>query len=207
MCNRISYFVLPVVLFALGAPSATRAGPNPTTEVEQRAPAGAGVDEPFVPLPRPVPPEIAPGVDPGDGSGGASSTADGPTFQLVGFTQQTLDGIQGVLNYTLACQVEFPDSRMCTADEIRHTVRVPRNPGSGYAWISEFPRLTDSANCRGWDSSSNSDAGTAINLDARYGVRDSHPCNQPLRIACCSMIPLACTNGSEIDPRRTRIDD
>ena len=36
-------------------------------------------------------------------------------FQLVGFTSATFDGSQGVLGFTLACQAEFPGSRMCTS--------------------------------------------------------------------------------------------
>lgn len=195
MNRRLAFFVLPAVLLALCAPSATRAGPNPSTEVEGLTRDGV---EPFRPLPRPIPPETGPGVDPGDGTGtGVGATPEATTLQLVGFTRLSLDGNQGVLNYTLACQVEFPDSRMCTADEIRHTVNVPPAPGSGHAWISEFPRLTESANCRGWDTSSTSESGTAINLNHGYGARSSHSCDEPLRIACCAAIPQACTIPTE----------
>ena len=46
-------------------------------------------------------------------------------FQLVGFTSELRTGASGVLNFTLACQAEFPGSRMCTSVEVMETTNVP----------------------------------------------------------------------------------
>ncbi len=51
--------------------------------------------------------------------------ASAPRFQLVGFTSTTFTGGEGVLGFTLACQVEFVGSRMCTSGEVMNTINVP----------------------------------------------------------------------------------
>lgn len=49
-------------------------------------------------------------------------------FQLVGFSSASYDGYQGILTYTLACQADFPDSRMCTSAEIMQSTNIPPAP-------------------------------------------------------------------------------
>lgn len=56
------------------------------------------------------------------------------TFQLVGFTSAALTGDSGLFGLTLACQAEFPGSRICTSREILETVEVPTGL-SGDAWV------------------------------------------------------------------------
>jgi hypothetical protein len=138
----------------------------------------------FVPLPHPVspPPQTAE----------SSEFIAGSGFQLIGFTTQTFDGTHGILNLTLACQKEFPASRICTADDVRLTVNVPQAPGAGFAWIDVPPsrelktRVDEQGNCRGWRSSAIADSGVAMDLEAAYGSLVHRPCNQVLRIACCA---------------------
>lgn len=125
-------------------------------------------------------------IGPGDPSVPAPTTpsqdSDAP-FRLVGFTTTLFPGSRGVLNYTLACQTQFPDSRMCTFEEISDTVVVPEAPGIGYAWM----RMS-STNCRDWTSSSADDDGVAISLgcDGCYGGAWIRSCDTPLAVACCA---------------------
>jgi hypothetical protein len=49
-------------------------------------------------------------------------------FQLVGFTSATYTGDSGVLGLTLACQDEFPASRMCNSVEVMETTTIPTDP-------------------------------------------------------------------------------
>ena len=55
-------------------------------------------------------------------------------FELVGFTSTAHLGNEGVLAFTLACQADFADSRMCTSVEVMQTVNVPSGLSSD-AWV------------------------------------------------------------------------
>jgi hypothetical protein len=175
--------VLLCTVVASGIAFAQERALDPKLNVRDGEPLGEG----FHPLPRPItPPET-----------GGSLPVIGNGFQLVGFTTETFDGTRGILNLTLACQEEFPASRICSADDIRTTVNVPPAPGVGSAWI-DVPRgsidvsrssvratLDDTSNCRGWRSSASTDSGMAIDLEAAYGSLVRRTCDQRLRVACC----------------------
>ncbi len=56
-------------------------------------------------------------------------------FQLVGFTTAIYDGnLGGVFGFTNKCQLEFPDSRWCTMNEVITTTSIPTGL-TGKAWI------------------------------------------------------------------------
>ena len=67
--------------------------------------------------------QLSANADDEDGPTGPKSPA---RFQLVGFTSSSaLPADTGVLGFTLECQKEFPESRMCTSEEVMETTAVP----------------------------------------------------------------------------------
>ena len=56
------------------------------------------------------------------------------TFQMVGASTEEVTGDVGVFGMTLACQADFPVSRMCTSEEVMNTVTVPLGQ-SDSAWV------------------------------------------------------------------------
>jgi hypothetical protein len=131
-----------------------------------------------------------------------------PRFQLVGFTAATLSGQSGVLALTLACQVEFPGSRMCASGEVIKTVSIPENLNlNGMAWVrpSLVPHTSPgdlvvdasgysntvyrgSLSCGGWapQAGSGSDLGLALTVDGSF--RESS-CQLPIAVSCCALVP------------------
>ena len=177
--------VIAATVLAVGSLMISNAAvPNRAVEIEHRSSEPDPGEGP-VPLPEPLPQTF-------------NAPAMG-TFQLVGFTRGTYDGTRGTLNYALACQAEFPNSRMCSADEIRNTVAVPPAPGKGAAWveaqsraclqITNAPRegAEEPNNCQGWRSNASSELGMAIDLADKYGALGPLGCDQMLRIACCAI--------------------
>ena len=47
-------------------------------------------------------------------------------MQLVGFTTASVDSDVGIFGFTVACQAEFPASRMCSSRELMETVALPQ---------------------------------------------------------------------------------
>lgn len=112
------------------------------------------------------------------------------TLQLLGFTERRLAGGRGVLNLTLACRQEFPESRMCTAEEINLSMNVPDPPGYGHAWVQPSPTRIGSglADCEGWSSESAARTGLAIftgPCTQCYGGYTEVACSTQLSVACC----------------------
>jgi hypothetical protein len=119
-----------------------------------------------------------------------------PRFQLVGSTSATFTGIRGVLTYTLACQDEFPASRMCNSVEVLETVSVPDNLAA-FAWVrpsfQPLPSFTDASgvtrgnadafSCRGWRGSG---SGLAVETNGSFLTLG---CDIPRAIACCALVP------------------
>ena len=132
----------------------------------------------------------------------ASPTA---RFQLVGFTSASNFGNEGVLGFTLNCQAEFPDSRMCTSQEVMETVTVPGSL-TGSAWVRPvFVPLGTGAviiaardisgvvvgsgidlACDGWRSRSLSQRGLAVSATGSFA---SSACDQAFGVACCALVP------------------
>ncbi len=121
-------------------------------------------------------------------------------FQLVGFTTQTFLGGAGVLGFTLACQAEFPASRMCTSQEVLETVTVPTNL-IGDAWVrpsyEPSPEVQLDASgvatnvilptCGSWTASVNGPTG--LTVDSVGGFRANQLCAVARAVACCAMVP------------------
>ena len=129
-------------------------------------------------------------------------------YQLVGFTAATLSGQSGVLALTLACQLEFPGSRMCASREVIETVSIPDNLNlTGMAWVrpSFVPHTSPgdlvvdasgfsnsvyrgSLSCGGWapQAGSGSDLGLSLTVDGSF--RES-ACQLPIAVSCCAPVP------------------
>ncbi|GAG14310.1 unnamed protein product, partial [marine sediment metagenome] len=129
-----------------------------------------------------------------------------PRYQLVGFTADTFPVTTGVLGFTLACQVAFPESRMCTSNEVMETVTVPLDL-SGEAWVrpSFVPIATGDNNvramdnsgnygwpssftCSGWRSEVNDGYNKGLTVDAT-GRFVSRRCDYVYAVACCAPVP------------------
>ena len=132
--------------------------------------------------------------DPGD---------DAPVMQLVGFTSSLLPGGSGALNFTRACGSEYPESRMCTSEELMNTVDPPAL-ATTWAWVrpSLSPLsagLTDPTgvdasgvggeavqlSCDGWKETTPF-TGLAADDTGAFGLQD---CASELPVACCSATP------------------
>ena len=124
-----------------------------------------------------------------------SSGAQEKRFQLVGFTEATFDGEEGVLNYTLACQAEFSASRFCSVGEVAATVVVPALPpgpalpnfSGPLAWINskpEWPELV--TDCSNWVGGLGA---TGLIVDNTGGIAVSG-CTQFRRVSCCALTPI-----------------
>ncbi len=114
-----------------------------------------------------------------------------PRFELVGFTSATFDGDEGVLGFTLACQAEFPGTRMCFTQEALNVVDVPLL--AGRAWIRLSPSLSSNTNtfegasnkhCFVWGS-----LGTTGQLMDSQGRLHERNCVELHSVACCTPVP------------------
>jgi len=130
---------------------------------------------------------------------------------LVGFTSATIEGNQGVLNLTLACQNEFSGTRVCTSAEVLRTFNVPDfptpppglpRPDLHQAWI--MPTLleaTPNVDMSGVQASNPGNftcsdvtsqiggtglvIGWASAVRHGYGLFSLYNCMKRARVACC----------------------
>lgn len=128
-----------------------------------------------------------------------------PRFQLVGFTTATFTGGQGVLGFTLACQQQFANSRMCTSLEILETTKVPAGL-AGEAWVR--PSFAPGANnvmdasgissdglgltCFGWSLGLNGISGLVVDGAGRFHTsvfQSLSYCDSARAVACCALVP------------------
>ena len=137
-----------------------------------------------------------------------------PRMQLVGFSNDTLDAGAGVLSFTLACQRVFPNSRMCSTEEVMETVQIPSAPvppGNGIVkgWVR--PRIVGinsglaldisgasdalsngGLSCNGWEFNSSDRIALTLAYDSDaaqfYRIFDGEPCNLFHRVACCAPV-------------------
>jgi len=188
----LSILLIPSILLCGPALAQLVAGDRP--DVDELADSPPVALEPAPGLPQPVEPPPVPSGDAGP-------------YELVGFTPLPQPPNKGVLNYTLACQQRFANSRMCTVAEVNATVHVPLEPGYGHAWVRgvdgqsavtawsgpEEPRPKDMAelpnDCNGWTSNSSLALGTAMDFGSRaecYGGFHAVSCDRELVVACCA---------------------
>jgi hypothetical protein len=124
-------------------------------------------------------------------------------MQLVGFTAAGFTGDTGVLDFTLACQAEFPESRMCNSVEVLETIRVPSSL-EGHAWVRPVFQPAASAgftmfaldaagggaqevgnlSCRSWRA--NDLMGLTVDATGSFVARE---CDTPRAVTCCAMLP------------------
>jgi hypothetical protein len=93
-------------------------------------------------------------------------------MQYVGNSTETLTGQQGIYTYYAACQETFgPGHRMCTAEEIIFTTKIPQL-SEGYAWYEP------AAGCSGSSPSTR----PVVN---EVGTTAVNNCGSLLPVACC----------------------
>ena len=125
------------------------------------------------------------------------------SLQLVGFSSATFTGNTGVLDFTLACQAEFPESRMCNSVEVMETIRVPGDL-SGHGWVRPVFQPVAGAgfamfaldaaggttlevgklSCRSWRA--NDLMGLTVDASGSFVSRD---CDVDRAVACCALAP------------------
>jgi len=140
-----------------------------------------------------------------------------PRWQLVGFTSATYTGAMGGhFGVTQKCQIEFPNSRMCSVEEVVATTTVPTGL-SGEPWVHKVINAGGGVifnvnlhlhdeNCSGWRSHVRiSSSGTAIPIGGQFIESDGtlplsgpsiggvpaqyHNCTESHPIACCALVP------------------
>lgn len=97
--------------------------------------------------------------------------------QLIGFTQGTFPGQQGVFIHSQACNIEYPGSRMCMLDEVAKTTHIPNLVPAQNAWVYDLER-SRSANCQVGIGGS----GAVVDGTGTFGTLN---CLDTLPIACC----------------------
>ncbi len=131
-------------------------------------------------------------------------------FQMMGFSNQTVNGNAGVFGMTEACQASFPASRMCTSEEVMNTVTIPdldaqnawvrpaiKPIGTGGLAVIADASGSDSADgnansvpgdltCRGWTRTNNYN-GLTVNDSGGFMPQS---CSGARPVACCSLIPV-----------------
>ena len=109
----------------------------------------------------------------------------GGRFQFTGFTQSTYQGDQGVFGFTEACQIDFPDSRMCSLGEVWETTALPESlVGDGWVWpgsdVSVFNRNDI---CGQWTTNHLNSEGRIVASDSVISVVS---CDEFHSVACCA---------------------
>ncbi len=125
---------------------------------------------------------------------------------FLGFTTATFDGGQGIFTYHAACAAEFPNSRMCTSQEILTSPTTPTGL-AGDAWVQpSFVPGVQSADacgvessssvfftCRGWSFSA-SGSGLTVDASGRFGGVGVAICDVARSISCCGP-PISVSQG------------
>lgn len=135
-------------------------------------------------------------------------------FQLVGFSTSIMKGDAGVLGFAQACQQQYPNSRMCTSEEVMNTVSVPTLPvvetwawvrpvlnGPSYEGPTSAQTLYDASgigpanmpnsvsvllNCVGWSTGTSGNLGLVVNQNGGFRTKG---CSTPKPVACCAVMP------------------
>lgn len=108
-----------------------------------------------------------------------------PRFELVGFTNATFDGDEGYIGFTLACQGEFPGSRMCSITEIIQTVDFPSGL-TGRAWVRPGTSFSRDDTCGRWRAQSAGTTGMSVDP---IGYFEQFDCDNTFSVACCAPAP------------------
>ena len=110
-------------------------------------------------------------------------------WQLVGFTTATYTGAMGgFFGVTQKCQLEFPNSRMCTIIEVEQTTSIPSGL-VGQAWVNEGVSQAGGLqgnNCGRWGGL-NGLGGVSMDADGTPG--GNVQCTVTMPIACCALVP------------------
>ena len=133
---------------------------------------------------------------PGEGAARHQRALSSGDVQLLGFTETEVFGDLQLFRMTLACQEEFPESRVCESQEILATVDIPYLPEYAYAWVrpTYVTNTFDasgakqpgsfSMNCLQWTTQV-SQRGLTV---GDHGWLFPLPCNVERPIACCGEV-------------------
>jgi hypothetical protein len=119
-------------------------------------------------------------MDSGVPDAGAETPGDGTSMQYVGNTSQTFLGDVGLYPAYAACQSDYgAGNRICTADEIKFTTKLPQLTGGEVAWYSL-------EGCSDWTSASSGVNGLLVNSKGNVtGSTGDSRCFQLHPFACC----------------------
>ncbi len=115
--------------------------------------------------------------------------------QLLGFTSATYTGYMGGhFGVTKKCQQEFPESRMCTLEEVAATIAIPAGL-SGVAWIHKgrnygagaiFDAYVIGDGCLSWTDADQNRVGPVVDTDGGWSTTSAR-CSESRPIACCGV--------------------
>jgi hypothetical protein len=129
---------------------------------------------------------VGPQGGPGpQGAPGPQGPAGNPAqvFQLVGFTSATYGSDKGVLALGRACQYAFPQSRMCTYEEIIATTNVQVGSAIDGFVVAPVAPSPLGANCLGWSTSDPYYSALTVDSDGKF---QNVPCGTQHAVACCA---------------------
>jgi hypothetical protein len=119
-------------------------------------------------------------------------------WQLVGFTSATYTGAMGGnFGVTQKCQLEFPNSRMCSQEEVAATTSIPSGlVGSAWAHHRDLGAIftadfsVSAANCTGWTDGIDLSGNNRIRVRANGNPENlTTNCTVENPIACCALVP------------------
>jgi hypothetical protein len=113
----------------------------------------------------------------------------------LGFTSEAYTGdMGGNFGVTAECQEEFPESRMCTLEEIAATIAIPDGL-TGEAWIHKgrnygagaiFDAYVIDSGCSSWTNADSSRAGPVVRASGDWYNMVAR-CSESRPIACCGV--------------------
>lgn len=116
-------------------------------------------------------------------------------FQFVGFTTDSFSGdLGGFFGGHLKCQMDFPQSRMCTIGEVQGTTTIPGGVATDTAaWVNQVVAGSSDgeispAGCDSWTTDFQPHIGFLIEF-THGGRIAQRPCSLSHPIACCALVP------------------
>ena len=108
--------------------------------------------------------------------------------QFVGNSTGLITGKRGYRSMTELCQIDYPQSRLCTVGEYRKTINFPSaNFLSEVAWIEDARQGVsnkNSSNCYGWYGKFGVSPQNGLAIGAG-GTLQTIDCTDALPISCC----------------------
>lgn len=143
----------------------------------------------------------------------ASSVSAHEPFRWVGVSDSTVSPAIGRYAMNEACQSKFPDSRLCTSEEIALTLTLPTGMPAGLAWVQpvinaaaqgstvantvivdQYSGTVTTASitldCATWGSADDKFNGLVVRLHqgslSPSGIIGTRNCINPTYVSCCA---------------------